>query len=286
MRKIRETGREARPAARGGGTRRTAQPGGSRASITAVLMCLALLSFTRPAAAQFRSCKGIDSPGYKVLVDDIFDTAGGAASPLMPLLVFRIDANLEQLKIESGLPLVVIPCPTRRPSPADFGKSLVEQLNARQVALEIWGTTAKVTDARGAPYQEAAVGYALVPVRYDELSQQGKAEGAFLVARRATSVTSVDSMVKLVDQSGEIAAYVALSTGVKLLKSRDYDLARAQLCRAEAMLTEAAGPKPTLRDKTLIAYVQQMAATVVSAAKADKTKDSRLKLLPVTGSCR
>jgi len=253
----------------------------------AALVLLASLALATPSAAQIVPCVGIQGPGFKILLDDIFDVAGGTASPLMPSLTYRVSTNLEQLRVESGLPLKVIRCAKRRPSdPSDFKRSLVEQLNARQVVLEVWGTSALATDQAGAPIQEAIVGYLLVPVRFDEFTL-GQPAGAFLLSRQAKSVTSVDELVRLVDQSGELAAYVAVSTGVKLLRSKEYDQARKQLCDSEGLLTRAAGATPGARDKALIGYVQRLASDVVKEAKADPAYAGVLKALPISaGSCR
>jgi hypothetical protein len=258
----------------------------SRARLT-ILALLASLAAAVPSAAQIVPCSGIQDKGFKILLDDIFDSAGGTASPLMQSLIFRVSTNLEQLQVESGLPLKVIRCAKRRPSdPSDFRQPMVEQLNARQVVLEIWGSTAQATDPTGAVVHEATVGYLLVPVRFDEFTH-GQPAGAFLLSRQAKSVTSVDELVRLVDQSGELAGYVAVSTGVKLLRSKEYDQARAQLCRSEVLLTRAAGSAPSARDKTLIGYVQRTAADVVTQAKADPAYKGILKSLPVsTGGCR
>jgi hypothetical protein len=238
-------------------------------------------------AGQIVPCRGIQDPGFKILLDDIFDAAAGAASPLMHSLMFRVETNLEQLRVESGLPLKVIRCAKRRPSdPSDFKRELVEQLNAHQVVLEVWGTTAQATDSAGAPIHEATVGYVLVPVRFDEFTH-GQPPGAFLLSRQAKSVTSVDELVRLVDQAGELAAYVSVSSGVKLLRAREYDRARAQLCRSEGLLTRAAGTTPGVRDKSLISYVQRLTVEVVTQAKADPAYSGVLKALNITaGSCQ
>lgn len=252
-----------------------------------ILAMLASVAFAVPSAAQIVPCSGIQDRGFKILLDDIFDAAGGAASPLMASLIYRVSANLEQLQVESGQPVKVIRCAKRRPSdPSDFKRPLVEQLNARQVVVEIWGTTAQATDPAGATIHEATVGYLLVPVRFDEFTH-GQPSGAFLLSRQTKSVTSVDQLVQLVDQSGELAAYVAVSIGVKLLRSKEYDRARAQLCRSEALLTRAAGATPGARDKELVGYVQRLAADVVTQAKADATYRGVLKALPISaGSCQ
>jgi len=262
--------------------------GASWLAVARVTLVLAAgVGAAAPAAAQIVPCGGIQDRGFKILVDDIFDTAGGVASPLMQSLIFRMSTNLEQLEVESGLPVKVVRCAKRRPSdPSDFRRPLVEQLNARQVVLEVWGSTAKATDATGAEVHEATVGYLLVPIRFDEFTD-GQPSGAFLLSRQTKSVSSVDELVRLVDQSGELAGYVALSTGVKLLRSKQYDQARAQLCRSESLLTRAAGATPATRDKTLLAYVQKTAADVVSQARNDPAYNGALKLLSGNaGGCR
>jgi hypothetical protein len=81
----------------------------------------------RRAAARRRSSPAAASriAGTKILVDDIFDAAGGVASPLMQSLIFRMSTNLEQLEVESGLPIKVVRCAKRRPSdPSDFRRPL------------------------------------------------------------------------------------------------------------------------------------------------------------------
>ena len=250
----------------------------------AVLAAAMLLSGAAPAAGQIVECAGTQSPGYKILLDDIVDAGGGTASPLMASLVFKLTTNLEQLQLESGLPLKVVRCAKRRPSdPADFKQPQVVQLNARQVVLEVWGTTAQATDAAGAKIHEATVGYLLVPVRFDEFTK-GQPSGAFLSSRQTKSVTSVDDLVRVVDQSGELAAYVAVSTGVRLLQARDYDAARAQLCRADVLLAKVGGQAPAARDKALMGYVQALAADVVTRARNDPAYRGALRLS--TGGCR
>jgi hypothetical protein len=240
-----------------------------------------------PASAQLTPCSGIQEAGFKVLLDDIVEAASRAPSPLMASLLGRLSANLEQLEVESGLTLKVVRCEKRRPTdPSAFTKPLVEQLDARRVILEVWGSTAPATDANGAPVHEVSVGYVLVPVRFEELTA-GQPPGAFLLSRRAKTLTSLDELVSLVDQSGELAAYAAVSTGVKLLRSRQYDEARAQLCRADGLLARATRPSPGPRDKALMDYVQRMAADVVSKARADSAYTGALKALPASASsCR
>ena len=259
-----------------------------RAIVRATLIAwLTILATAASAQAQITPCSGVQEAGFKILLDDIFEASSHAPTPLMASLLGRLSANLEQLQVESGLPVKVVRCEKRRPSdPSAFTRPLVEQLDARRVILEVWGSTAQATDASGAPVHEVTVGYVLVPVRFDELTA-GQPPGAFLLSRQAKSVSSLSDLVALVDQSGELAAYAALTTGVKLMRSRDYDRARAQLCRAEGLLARAAGATPASRDRALLDYVQRLATAVIDRARADATYAGVLKALPPgAGSCR
>jgi hypothetical protein len=254
------------------------------------LVAIAVLAPSAPSAAQIRDCVGIATEsGLKILLDDIWEEAGGKKTtlPLMPSLRNRVFANLEQLRVESGLPLKVIRCEDRRPpDPSAFNQTRVQGLQLHSVILEVWGTTAEATDATGAPIQEATVGYLLVPVRFDEFTQ-GQPSGAFTLSRQAKSKTSLDDLVRLVDQSGELAAYVALSAGVRLLRTKAYDQARAQLCRAEGLLTRVMGAAPSANDEALVAYVRELASDVVTQAKANPAYAGVLKALPINqGGCR
>jgi hypothetical protein len=230
------------------------------------------------AHAQLVQCRGVNDPGvYKVLLDDIAPE-GGAASPLLSALVHRLDANLEQLKVETGLPLRVVRCEKRRPGdPAAFRKPVVQDLTARQVVLEVWGTTAEVTEPGEPSYHEASIGYALIPVRFYEY---GAAEppGAFVVPRRVQSMTSTEQLVKLVDQAGTLAAYAAVGAGTKLLRGREYDAARTQLCKAEALLA-ALSPKAGSPDAALLGYARRLAGETVESARRDPSYGGPLKVL-------
>jgi hypothetical protein len=196
------------------------------------------------------------------------------------VLVHRLDANLQQLKLETGLPLRVVRCEKRRPGdPAVFRKPVVQDLTARQVVLEIWGTTIEVAEPGSAPYHEASIGYALVPVRFYEYGEPNP-QAAFVVLRRTDSVASSEALVKLVDQAGTLAAYAAVGAGTKLLKGREYDKARAQLCRAETLLG-ALAPTAGTPDASLLEYVRRMSGEAVTAARADAGYRGPLKVLPI-----
>jgi hypothetical protein len=251
---------------------------------TRLTLALGLLSvLTGTASGQIVPCTGVAEPGFKVLLDDI-EAADGTATPLVDLLVSRLDANLEQLNVEARLPMKVVRCTKRHPeSPGDFRKPLVQDLTARRVMLEVWGTTVEVTDG-GEKVHEATIGYALVPIRFYEFDAPAP-PGAFVVLRRAKSVTSPADLLQLVDQAGTLAAYSAVAAGTKLLRDGEYDDARAQLCKAESML-KAITPAPAAGspDQALLAYASRLAADAVAQAQADPNYQGRLKALPAAAT--
>lgn len=199
--------------------------------VTVVLSLALAMGAAGPAEAQLRPCSGVTEPGLKILLDDIA-RSGGAPSPFVDLLTARLEANLEQLRVEAGLTVKVLRCAKRLPgSPAAFTRPLVQDLNARQVVLEVWGTTAEV-EADGETYHEASIGYVLVPIRFHEFAA-AQPPGAFVVPRRAKSLATPDDLVQLVDQAGALAAYAATGAGTRLARARQYDAARVQLCKAQ-----------------------------------------------------
>lgn len=255
-----------------------------RLTVTAGAFAILLLPAER-AAAGLQSCSGVGELGYKILLDDI--VASETDAPLKFLLVSKLDANLEQLRTETGLAFRVVACPKRFPSsPADFNRETVQDLTANNVMLEVWGRTAQALDANGAKVHDAEIGYAIVPVRFNEFESTAP-PGAFLVPRRAASLDSPEALLQLVDQAGALAAYAALGAGAKLLRGREYDSARTQLCMADVLLAALAGP-PGSPDASLLLYVRRLAAEAVTAARADAAYSGPLRAVPIDPSsdCR
>jgi hypothetical protein len=241
------------------------------------LAVLAVLGHVALAEAQIRPCAGVAEPGFKILLDDIA-ASGGTPSPLVDLLAARLDANLEQLRVESGPTVKVLRCVNRRPaSTAAFTRPLVQDLNAQRVVLEVWGTTAQV-EAEGEKYHEAAIGYVVVPIRFHEFAS-AEPPGAFVVPRRVKSLATLDDLVRLVDQAGALSAYAAVGAGTRLLRSLEYDKARAQLCKAQTLL-EALDAGPGAPNASLLGYVRRLASDTVAAARADANYRGPLKALP------
>ena len=116
-----------------------------------ILRVVGLVMCATAAEAQIAPCSGVQDPGTKILLDEIVASTPGAANLLQPL-ASRLDAGLLQVQTELGLDLnlKVLPCLNRKPTgPADFTRSVVDQLNVRNVVMEVWGVTTEVKDAQG-----------------------------------------------------------------------------------------------------------------------------------------
>jgi hypothetical protein len=243
----------------------------------------ALACIAQPAAAQIVPCTGINQPGYKLLLDDIV-LSGPGAQNLLQALVHRVEANIEQVRTEAGQPLMVVACVNRRPrGPGDFDKTRLEQLNARQVVMEVWASAAEAKDENGDPYTEATVGYLLVPVRYQEF-ESGRPTAAFTLPHRAKSLAGPDELVRAVDQAGRLAGYTAVAWGAKLLRNRGWDEARRQLCRAESFFVSL-GDRRATNDQALLDYTRKLAADAVTGARADAGYSGPLKLSNLKLAC-
>lgn len=224
-----------------------------------------LLALPPPdAAAQLVRCSAVDEPGYKILLDDIVVEGGTGTLPMLETLKGRLAQNLEQLSVETGLPITVYRCRQRRPPDASvFRRPQVEQLYARQVVLEIWGTTGEVKDDTGDTYHEAQIGYVLIPVRLRSFTS-GDPSGALTVQRRADALT-IDALVRLVDQANAVPAYALLSAGTRLMRESEFEAARTHLCRAASLLLQGT---PSAGDKALAAFAREEAEQALRQLKA------------------
>jgi hypothetical protein len=267
---------------------------------TLALLACSLLLFADTLEAQIAPCSGVQDPGTKILLDEIVASTPGAANLLQPL-ASRLDAGLLQVQTELGLDLnlKVLPCVNRKPTgPADFTRSVVDQLNVRNVVMEVWGVTTEVKDAQGRAVQEASVGYVLVPVRLNELQSQ-RPPGAFVIPYRARPSDPAADLLRLVDQSGRLAAYAMLAAGSRALRAAqdaaagrrprntaedDWAVARKRLCAAQALFTSLK-PPPAASDMQLVDYTRTLAAQTITGAKADQRYSGSLKLQPENLPC-
>lgn len=241
-----------------------------------------------PCSAQLRPCQGAAEPGQKVLVDDI----SGAQSMVLGLLEQRIDAALARLQIESRAAqpagaasdvdvgrVRALRCSQRRPPDSSaFTTAIARELNNNEVVLEVWAETAALPAAEG-PGFRALVGYALVPLRHYVPTS---AQGVVIVESKAKSVDSPADLLALLDQSGTLAIYTAVGSGVRFLYADDFDQARTQLCLALSRLEKIRNPSPD--DADLRQVVRDMAQDVVRRAIASPGYRGTLKVT-ASGSC-
>ncbi len=225
-----------------------------------VAFLIAVAATTASASAQIVPCSAVSDQGSKILLDDIVTSAG--TENFLQSLTSRLDANLTQVQTELGVDLKVLPCLKRRPTgPSDFTRSLVQELNVRGVLMEVWGTTTQVKDQQGRPFNEASIGYVIIPVRLDELQSQ-KAPGAFVISHRSTPSTIVDDLLRLVDQAGRLGAYASLAVGSKSLRAQKWGEARKQLCAADTQFGKL--KSPSADDALLAAHAKQLAGDAVT----------------------
>jgi hypothetical protein len=247
------------------------------------LLSIALAGFVcLPCWAQLRPCSGAAEPGQKVLVDDI----SGAQSVVLSLLKQRIDAALVKLQLESraagpsgaasGVEVErvrALRCSERHPSDGSaFTTAIARELNNNEVVLEVWAETTPLPPAEG-PGLRALVGYALVPLRHYVPTS---AQGVVIVESKAPSVDSPADLLALLDQSGTLAIYTAIGSGVRFLFADDFDQARTQLCLALSRLEKIRNPSPD--DADLRQAVRDMAQDTVRRAVASPGYHGALRL--------
>jgi hypothetical protein len=244
---------------------------------TAVVILVAVLGMATCVSAQ--PCIGVtDGAKTKILLDEIVSTS--STQNLLQTLTSRLDANLAQIEAELGVDLKVFPCEKRRPS--DFNREAVLQLDFRGVLMEVWGTTAEVTDEKGQPLNEASVGYLIVPVRLEEF-ESPQVPGTFVIAQTARPSRLLDDQIRLVDQAGRLGIYASLALGSRSFRGREWDPARRQLCAATKLFAKLQNPKP--QDAALSKYAQQLASETVTRARNSRDYNGPLKLPQVTLSC-
>ena len=241
-----------------------------------------------PCHAQLRPCPGTTDPGRKVLVDDI----DGAQSVVLSLLRQRVDAALAKLQVEtratqpagaaSGVDVVrvhALRCSERHPADgSSFTPAITRELNNNEVVLEVWAATTPLPATEG-PGQRALVGYALVPLRhYVPASPQG----VVIIESKASSLDTPENLLALLDQSGALALYTAVGSGVRSLFADDFDQARTQLCLALIRLEKLHDPSPG--DVELRQSVSDMAQDVVRRAIASPGYHGALRVAAPT-SC-
>jgi hypothetical protein len=203
----------------------------------------------------------------------------------------RIDAALARLQLETRAALPAsaagvevqrvraVRCVQRRPSGrAAFTEAIARELNNNEVVLEVWAETVPLPAAEGPGFQ-AVVGYALVPLRH---YQPRSPQGVITVERKARSVDSAGDLLALLDQSGALAIYAAVGSGLRLFHAEDYDQARTQLCQALSRLERLRNPSAD--DAELLRVVRALSLEVVEKARANPAYRGDMRV-SAPGSC-
>ena len=247
--------------------------------------CLGLL-LTGPglALAAMVDCQPAQGAGrFSVFLSE----PGGAAltaaqlKPFLQRLQFELDRNRDGRWINApSTDVTFVACPGRTPSldGQDFDETLVDGLHTRGVLLEVWGTldTEPGSSAGAPPQLRAQMNYLLVPMQF--AANLREADPAPLQRLRypetgAAAAASVQDPVQLIARPLDIDAFVAAAFGYKLLRGRSYELAHANLCRADSLLEAIALRPLTGRSKTelatLRAFVLASAGRAVREALAD-----------------
>jgi hypothetical protein len=218
--------------------------------------------------AQLVPCpKSAQGNGLKVMLDDIYFVAAAGTTPpavAMDRLAFTVERKLRALKADLGDPPEVVLCLGRKPrATSDFSRPQVDQLNASNVVLVVWGTLEVPAGAPAGAAPQALVGFAVIPVRFYEhfVNSDADLPGVYQ-AEYTLQTTSA-----LLEQSEEFRAYVAIGMGLKSLKLKNYDRALKSFCRAQYFL-QPGGTAPTADtdQSALLAYARKMTKTTVEAA--------------------
>lgn len=237
-----------------------------------------------PAAAAMVDCQPAQGAGrFSVFLSEPAGAALTAAQlkPFLQRLQFELDRNRDGRWINApSTDVTFVACPGRTPSldGQDFDETLVDGLHTRGVLLEVWGTLdTEPGAAAGAPPQlRAQMNYLLVPMQF--AANLREADPAPLQRLRypeagAAHNAGAQDPVQLIARPLDIDAFVAAAFGYKLLRGRSYELAHANLCRADSLLEAIARRPLTGRSKTematLRAFVLASAGRAVREALAD-----------------
>jgi len=248
-----------------------------------------VIAMPRIAISQdMGSCRGIDDARGEKVVLSKFTYSGDRAGEWSPkklseLFYFEIESRLKAVLIgpkkgerQLRLPTIVL-CINRQPSldGTDFTPRVVDELNTRDVLLEVWGSIS----SRGTAKVDAWLAYALIPVcHYGGMHQF---PGVHRVRYELQAEKPVEAIRAKIKSSAELAVYTALTYGIKALKKLDYDVAYSAMLIAQdslesaiknKMLSETNPDVVALRD-----YIGMMLKEIVSNARQDRNYRGALK---------
>jgi hypothetical protein len=88
-----------------------------------------------------------------------------------------------------------------------------------------------------------------------------------MVERTVKSIDTTEDLLGLLDQSGSLAIYTAVGSGLHYFDNEDYDQARTQLCLAMSRLNQIRNATPDEAD--MLQFVRDTAQQVVRQALSD-----------------
>jgi hypothetical protein len=248
------------------------------------------------ASAQLRECREVSTEvGLKIVRDGVsYDasTPGSDVAQLVRRLNARLSNDTEEFRLIGGNPVVVVHCVDRRPrGKGDFDASTVEQLDLRQVVLEVWGTV-EPESRNGLKGYTASLQYVLIPARENEL--QGKPPRSVYAVEKWQQVSAPAE--EILRQEGELELYTHVATGMKSLSKKQYNQAYQYLCRAEILLkkkgADAPGSplaEPGSPTADLLKFTQDLTAETFQSARHDPSYQGWMKDLASSteaGPCR
>ncbi len=248
-----------------------------------LLLCFLCSGLAPAADAQLRECRGTSTEvGLKILRDAVSYDSSEASRSAMARVVDRLNAKLsndvDEFHLIGGTPVVIVRCPDRHPQGrGDFDAPMVEQLNLRQVVLEVWGTV-QSEDRGGIKGYVASLEYVLIPARANELG--GNPPRSVYASERWQKVASLpEDIQKLFSQDGDLGLYTHVAVGMKSLETRKYDQAFQFLCRGQILLSKKVGQQPGTPQSDLLKFVQDLTVKTFHKARQDPNYSGWMKVL-------
>lgn len=234
--------------------------------------------------AQLRECTEISTGvGLKIVRDGIsYDTSAPPQSDIVNMaqrLNAKLSNDVDEFHLVGGNLVVIARCVDRHPrSKGDFDQSTTEQLDLRQVVLEVWGSV-QPESRNGVKGYLATLQYVLVPARVNEL--KGKPpRSVYVVEKWQRSGASAEEIFR---PEGELGLYTHIATGMKARNKKQYDQAVKYLCQGQILLGQKASPSATDARADLLKYVQGITAETFQEARLDPAYTGWMKTL-ATGS--
>jgi len=235
------------------------------------VLVLSLLFFRSLCLGQFMTCDAPSGTAYFIFVDDIRPSSTSltkAEQRAIDTYSTGLANNLDDIATLTRSTVVRVDCTGRYPTLGDFKRASVEQLNDRNVVMELWGTVRETGNQL-----QAELVLTLVPARLEELSEQPPLQGFY----RLKYELSTTFLFDLFRRSPDLKGYALISAGMRAAKQHDYDQANYFFCNGEDALKESLKAKPSAEGRALLIYAQSVSSGLVDQARREHK--GRLQLL-------